>query len=370
MHEIKDKLLSIKDVCELLDITRQTLYTLCESHGLKPIHIGRKVRFRESDVLSKFGISHEENRSNFKHSQGSFCLLDYTTFKELKADQDIFDLSKIIRIDSHGLMSLLGCILFAESSPYSKIIINNSRIATFLNGADFFNQLKNLAPHSFEIKETRAKEKRKKAHSLEPTIILPLTKVGYKGGERKVAEDLSKSLIKLGYSKDLAAYASWAIGELADNSLTHARKPFCFIMVQALEVEPERAIQITVGDIGVGVSHALKSNVTYSKLSDSIALFLAFKSKVSGWPDEAKRGKGLTDVLKIVMANQSTIRIDSGLYGYVLDFRDSKRSVVQRILPMANEVGTIVSLMLYDRIFTPYERVVADTFIEKEMGHL
>jgi len=46
----KDRLLSLKDVAELCQVSERTVYRYLRA-GSIPIHIGRSVRFRRTDVL-------------------------------------------------------------------------------------------------------------------------------------------------------------------------------------------------------------------------------------------------------------------------------------------------------------------------------
>src|SRR5688572_26971484 len=46
----KDKLLSTKDVCDLLKITPQTLTNYCEQQKLNPLKLNGKNYFKNSDI--------------------------------------------------------------------------------------------------------------------------------------------------------------------------------------------------------------------------------------------------------------------------------------------------------------------------------
>jgi excisionase family DNA binding protein len=45
------KLLTIKETCEALRISRSTLHHLVENGELKPVKIGKKVLFDEKDLI-------------------------------------------------------------------------------------------------------------------------------------------------------------------------------------------------------------------------------------------------------------------------------------------------------------------------------
>jgi excisionase family DNA binding protein len=47
-----ERLLTVRVVCELLDVSKQTVYRLVNSGELKPTRIGQRLRFEASEVAS------------------------------------------------------------------------------------------------------------------------------------------------------------------------------------------------------------------------------------------------------------------------------------------------------------------------------
>jgi excisionase family DNA binding protein len=45
-----EKLYTIKEVCEMMKISRATLYRIIQKHNLLPVKIGGNVRFKESEL--------------------------------------------------------------------------------------------------------------------------------------------------------------------------------------------------------------------------------------------------------------------------------------------------------------------------------
>src|SRR5690606_32717045 len=136
------------------------------------------------------------------------------------------------------------------------------------------------------------------SHTYSELIKLPITRLGVVGAQNKIVDDLILNLSRQGYSEDICAYIGWAMGELTDNATTHAKVHPCFVYFEQYGKD-QRFLQFTIGDIGVGIPASLKTNPSYAQLTDNRALLMAFKPNVSGRSDEEKRGKGLTDVLKI-----------------------------------------------------------------------
>lgn len=45
-----DKLLTIKDVADILNVTKRTIYNYIQDNKLKPIKVGGKLLFKENDI--------------------------------------------------------------------------------------------------------------------------------------------------------------------------------------------------------------------------------------------------------------------------------------------------------------------------------
>ena len=113
--------------------------------------------------------------------------------------------------------------------------------------------------------------------------------------------------------------------------------------------------------MGVGIHNSLRTNPKYAQLDDKTALLTAFKSNVTSWADEFKRGKGLTDVIAITLGNYSYFRVESGDMGFSLPW-DNAAKWCQ---PMSSVSGTRYSIVLTDAEFKDISREDADKYIEK-----
>ena len=45
-----EKLFTIKEVCEMLKVSRATLYRIIEKNGPSPVKVGGGIRFKESEL--------------------------------------------------------------------------------------------------------------------------------------------------------------------------------------------------------------------------------------------------------------------------------------------------------------------------------
>ena len=170
-------------------------------------------------------------------------------------------------------------------------------------------------------------------------------------------------LIRHGFSEEIGARIGWIFGELADNALTHGKGP-CYLMCHrfiAAKKGKFNFLAIGVADMEVGIHNSLRTNPKYSQLDAKTALLTAFKSNVSSWGDEFKRGKGLTDVIAISLGNYSYFRVESGDMGVSFPW-DSAAKWRQ---PMSSVSGTRYSIVLTDAEFKDVSRKKADAFIEK-----
>ena len=129
-----------------------------------------------------------------------------------------------------------------------------------------------------------------------------------------------------------------------------------------------RRLVIGLGDRGLGIPNTLKANPKYSSLSDRQALLTAFLPYVSGWGDEYKRGKGLTDVVKILAGNRGHMRVESGGLALQMDFRSEAK--IEFVSPMTRSCGTRYSLVLEDQGFREVSRSEAASYITEAMGRI
>lgn len=193
------------------------------------------------------------------------------------------------------------------------------------------------------------REKQSKLNGNGSGILYPLKVIGHKGQDKSATEDLALLLLAKGFSEDMVASIGWILGELSDNSLTHSKDVPCYFMA-ARYPDEEKYIQIGILDNGIGIQNSLRKNVKHKQLSDKEALLTAFKPFVSSWPDDADRGKGLTDVVNISMSNRSFFKVDSCDLSLFWDFVDLRRSV-SFVKPMTNDPGVRFCFILIDDHF-------------------
>jgi anti-sigma regulatory factor (Ser/Thr protein kinase) len=194
-------------------------------------------------------------------------------------------------------------------------------------------------------------------------IKLPISRLGVVGAHTKLADNLTLSLRSQGHSLDICSYIGWALGELADNSATHAKTHPSFAYFEQ-SGEDERFLQLTIGDSGVGIPESLKSNIKYKNLKNNEALLTSFRPYVSGRADEEERGKGLTDVLQIAMECNSNLRVESNGIGYFFAFNEGVDNF-RSCIPTYKNNGTIISILFIDGQFNSLDRSDVDAYIVK-----
>lgn len=59
-RQFEDRLIGVKEVCEKLGVTRQTLVNLEKREELIPLRIGSKVRYKESAVTAYLAEKEQE----------------------------------------------------------------------------------------------------------------------------------------------------------------------------------------------------------------------------------------------------------------------------------------------------------------------
>lgn len=332
-------LITITEACTLLSVSRPTFNKRRDTYQFNATKgKGRRLWFSRSEILAKV-IS----------PAGVLQLVDLLITEEnpihlLKLGDNIFDLRKIRAIDPYGVISLLCAILYAASKGVVYLLINGSLIVKRLQAIGLFNEIERL--HGGTV--FWDKQMLQGPVPMVPETILPLTYVGYRGAERPVAAHLNRLLIQQGFSEEIGGYIAWIIGELADNAHTHGKGP-CYLMAERVSWKHDY-LAIAVGDVGMGIHNSLKGNPKYSALADRRAFLTAFKPGVSSWGDEHNRGRGLTDVLAIALANKSLLRVDSCGFGIGLTFPEDKPALYA-MEPGANVPGTRSCLVLVDRRF-------------------
>lgn len=344
--------IGIKESCEILHVSRPTFDRYRVEYKLQARHSKGRVWFSREEVLGIF------RRITLLNEPVSLKLSSTGTFESLKIDSATLDLRRLESLDPFGAVSLLcGTISLAAGSGKVRLIVDDSAGIKHLSEVGFFNELQHACGESISI-EGRIPERGPAADS---AALLSFERVTYRGGDRDKADTLLRQLAAHGFSENLRSYVGWIFGELADNSLTHA-KGTCYLLVQRFEGRHD-ALAIGIGDVGVGIHNSLKTNPKHAALSDEQALIKAFKAKISSWDDEYNRGKGLSDVLKIAIGNQGVLRVDSGPYGVSMDFRNRAPEIIPT-RPMAGTPGTRFCIVLYDKNFTEVTRSQADAIVE------
>lgn len=93
-------------------------------------------------------------------------------------------------------------------------------------------------------------------------------------------------------------------------------------------------------------------------------MLTSFKPNVSGRDDAEKRGKGLTDVLKIAMECGSNLRVESNGLGFFLKFFSGKDNF-ETHTPLYQNEGTMISILFIDGNFASLERSDVSLYIDK-----
>lgn len=185
-----------------------------------------------------------------------------------------------------------------------------------------------------------------------------------------VFDDIYRSLKTQGFSKDLCASLGWTLGELADNTATHAGGVPCYFMLSSTSAPASRKfLTLTIGDIGVGIPAAIRSKEKYKGLKNYEALLSAFKSNVSSWGDEHKRGKGLNDVLAISKGNGAWVRTESNNMGVFFDFRADPYTIRPRSAGTEQD-GTRYCMVLIDTKLELVSKREIDGMLDNYLGQL
>jgi len=345
-------LIGVSEACELLSISRTTLFQYRRKYAISSIKVRRTLKFSKVEALQKL-----YTRLNPPPGKVAFTIYSDSNIESLKLDDSSYDLRMIDVIDGHGAISLV-CHLISEMNKGKNIHLLFDSTNIFLKSMGFFSALRMYLNKKIFWDD----------HLYESISIinygcikLPIRKLGIVGAHTKLTDDLTVSLSAQGYSNDICSYIGWAMGELADNSATHAKTHPSFTYFEQFG-EDKRFLQLTIGDTGIGIAESLRSNVKYKDLDNNRALLMAFKPYVSGRSDEEERGKGLTDVLQIAMECGSNLRVESNGVGYIYAFNEGIDNF-QTCSPIYKGTGTIVSILFIDGQFGSVERADVDCYI-------
>ena len=359
MSQILRDLISLNEACALLAVSRPTFNKYRRSMKFRETTIGRSIFFSRLELIQKVLVPEKATPG------ASYLIVDKCDIDELEVAPDVFDLRGVVSIDEFGAMSLL-CLLKRRLKHGSSVavLVNNSNGGRYLKSIGFFQELRRGAPHLL-VNDANIKEA-----PLPPESILPLQMLGYRGAEKKILDHLYDALQKQGFSENICSRLGWTIGELADNAHTHAGGP-CFITIVSRPAGPNepKFLCISIGDIGDGISETLMTNPKYKFLSVRDALYLAFKSTVTRWGDDARRGNGLNDLLAIGKGNMAWVRVESNGTSLFFDFREGRDHSIKRGDASAKTVGTRFSLVLIDAEFRDVSKEEINDLIDQAMRY-
>lgn len=349
-------LLSLSEAAEFLGISRPTFNARRAEYKFSEIIEGNKTLVRKSDLLNLYIKEHHQSQYL------NLVITDDDLILKILVDGNTLDLRLINIIDGYGIITLITTavsILEAGESLY--ILLADISAVRILKAAGFFAELKRRFENRVFYNEdiTNIKDIAKP--------FLALHYLAYRGQERKMLEDMVPLLMKQNFSDDIVGYLGWITGELADNSLTHAKGP-CYVLIGQFN-DRNNFLEMAIGDTGKGIHGSLKENPKYQALSDQEAFLKAFQSKVTCWSDDNERGKGLCDLLIVAMGNGALLRVDSREMGLMYNFTNGQREVTSR-QPASVHGGARFCLLLINDKFVKIVRDEVDSFIERERERL
>lgn len=367
------ELLTISAAAKFLSISRPTFNKIRSEKKIPEIRVGKRLKFRKKDLIGFLNSSQEQvvipPQAYFKDV--SLDIFSKKGVNILEVRKNIFDLRNIKQLDPYGLMSLLTTII-AKSRNGEKIqlIVEDNYSCRYLQYVNFFSEIERECGGNVIWDRSLLQ----RLQFIDTDLLLPIISIRNPGGERKVAEELIKLLKKQGFSEEIGGYIGWILGELADNTFQHSHaipsERICFILARRFLLGNSNCIIVGIADLGLGIHSTLKSNTKYASLKDARALIEAFKPHVSSWDDSYGRGKGLTDVVKIAMGNNSYFRVSSGGNGFFMDFRNKNAPKIERMKPLTEISGTRYGLVLIDTNFFDLSRKKIDNFLKEEIERL
>ncbi len=351
-----DVFITLSQAAKFMGVSRPTMNKFRMQYSISEKKKGRSVYLNKAELLKVYA---QEN--NFYSTQ-SLLITENDAVENFKVDANTFDLRKISRIDAYGSMSLLiACVNLLEKRVPLFLIVSDTVSISTLCLIGFFKELdRRFNGQYFLNVDDLPKNPETKGYS----AFLPFKYIAFGGQETQLLASLAPLLQKQEYDSDIAGYIGWMMGEVADNSLTHAKGP-CYVLMGQFSKE-NKFLQIAVGDTGKGIFNSLKENPKYSSLLDEVAFIKAFQSTVSCWPDTKPRGKGLCDVLSLAMRSHSILRVDSQNLGLLFNFTHHQKELQIRN-PASQTGGSRLCWLLINNQFGPIERQDVDNFILKEI---
>ena len=349
-------LISLSEAAEFVGISRPTFNVRRIEYKFSEVHEGNKTLIPKCELLKLY--SKENHRSQYLN----LILTEDDTLEKIFVDENTLDLRLINFIDGYGIITLIttaAAILESDKSIY--IIFSDNHAVRVLKAAGFFSELKKR----FENRVFYNQDIETIQEIAKP--FLSLHYIGFKGQERKILEDLIPLFQNQNFSTDVIGHLGWITGELVDNSLTHAQGP-CYILIGQFNSK-NKYLEVAIGDTGKGIYSSLKQNPKHQALGDDEAFLKAFKSKISSWPDTAKRGKGLCDLLIIAIGNGALLRVDSKEKGLMFNFINGQKEVMRQ-QPASTAGGARFCLLLINEKFNEVNREEVDKFVERETERL
>lgn len=358
-------LLSIKECCELLGVSRPTFRKIRKEKKLAEYVVGKRVRFDRREIDEMLGASESSSKSEL----GKLVLM-LTADESVVNDRIIYsgqlNIDIFVVADAYGVSCLLMFLLHY-------LVDNNLTVqSSYSFGVRSFFLKSGLYNYLLKFGRDRIKIEGSCLHATveSPEIVLAISQLGYSGAATQYARTLRSLLKQQGFSENIGKYIGWVLGELADNCHTHAEScGKCFISAYRTTAGAKRILQFNIVDSGLGIHATLKSNPKYKHLTDEVALLTAFKSRVSSWSDEHNRGKGLTDVMKVMFECNSWFKIESGPYAYEV-YCQGNDGYIRPVKPLAELQGTRFSINFIDDTFSEVSKSEVGKFIDREIDRL
>jgi hypothetical protein len=338
-----NKFLTINEVCKLLNISRPTLNAYREKFNISHTVIKGRTLFKKLEILEKLYYKNE-----IVKPEQVFTTNSNFNVKIIEIAQNVFDLRLIKTVDPFGALCLLCCLMGrVRRQEHIYLLIEKTSASFYLQSINFFQELMRTHSEYVHYKASIFED----VYIDQSETIVPLHLIGYRGGEKRILDDIYANLKKQGFSDNLCSSLGWVLGEIADNTLIHGGGVPCYFMISStIGPSPSKFLTLTTGDVGKGIPVTVKSNPKYHELNDYQALITAFKSNVSSWDDIHKRGKGLNDILGVTKGNESWVIAESNGRGVFFDFTKAPCEINVRNAG-TDESGTRYCLIFIDSEF-------------------
>lgn len=362
--------LSIKEACEILQVSRPTFDKIRKQKKLLELMgAGKRCRFSRTEIEKLAETTRKNLTAPLTTDQKK---IDLTVFSKdeisnIQTAETVFDFRCIRMFDPFGVLNIFCSILqLANAGKPVRLELEDNFICNHLKNLGFFGalELENKANIIYDLSIL-------KTNYDDYLYPIGLTKISMRKQEVPIVEKIISLLRVQGFSDSIGGYIGWIMGELVDNAMTHlvynGFPSNCYLLAQRYKFinSHSECLIIGVADVGPGIHATLKKNPKYKDLTDAQAFLTAFKPKVSSWTDEYNRGKGLTDILGIAMGNQSVLRVKSGNMEYQTDFRTQKTKFSRS---PTNVSGTLFALVLIDKDFDMKNKASVSEFIDHELA--